>query len=123
MSGYTTNATSPIHVDLSLIGPATLRESIRRRLAASGRKPRAFSRFWHCLAAGKIDAIPRGLLVFGDLSGIGRAFTETARDKWSECFRRRHPLLAGLVRGRADERQVGLVGDMMRSGRKRRGRR
>lgn len=124
MSGYVatatrsasaTSAASPIHVDLSRAGPASLREAILRRLAASGRRPRPFDRFWRCLAAGKLEAIPRGLLVFGDLSGIGRAFTETARDAWSECFRRRHPLLAGLVRRRADERQAALVDDVLRA--------
>lgn len=118
MSGYAataTNLASPLHVDVSRAGPAALREALRRRLAASGRKSRPFDRFWSSLAARKFSAIPRGLLVFADLSEIARAFTEADRDAWSECFRRRHPLLAGLVRGRADERQVGLVGDMLRA--------
>jgi DNA-binding XRE family transcriptional regulator len=118
MTEYTTRraAAAPLpRVDISGLGDRGVREAIRRRLAASTPAPRPFDRFWDCLARRRFAAIPRSLLVIADVARVARAFSGAGDEAWRECFGRCHPLLAAVVRGRADERQAGMVDAIARA--------
>lgn len=102
-----------IQIDATEVGRALLREQVLAKVRASGYAVETVS-FWRPLGSDRIDAIPPGMLVVGDLSKVAAEFRRCGVHQWVRAFRRARPVVMAFVRTRRDERVTDVVDELVR---------
>ena len=105
-----------IPLDVSEVGRADTRDSIRSVIRDLGLEVDESDRFWDRAFVEKARRAPRpGTLVVADLSRIGKRFTSRRPQEWTAVVRSTDPYFLALVRTRRDQSYAWIVDDLLRA--------
>ena len=100
-------------VDVSAIGRRDTRRDLLNSIQKLGYRCRSFQGFWK-YSTKKSRAIPKRLLILGDLSNIVKQYKSQGRHRWVASVRDNKPYFLALIRTKLDEHYVDFVDDLVR---------
>jgi DNA-binding XRE family transcriptional regulator len=114
-NGNDSAAGDRLHVDVSRIGNAQVRNALRDTFDHLGYRYSEFDGFWPLFSTGEAQRIPANSLVCGDLSHIVRAYASTQKYRWIAAIRETRPHILAFVRTKADHFYAPWVDDLVRT--------
>lgn len=103
-----------ISLDVSALGRADLRDSVRRAVKELGYTPKEKDFLEHAFTERTFATTLPSTVVVGDLARLADRYTRELPQRWVSVVRRTRPYFVAFVRTRRDERCAALVDNLLR---------